>query len=250
MKPAFSQRLPHRLASVQTTFAEYQVWDLMYAGRPARVLYTGERQTAQSGVAVDDNPRLLFDYNNAMYQLAQGVNARRTLIIGGGAFTLPMAIARAISNCEIDVVEIDAALLPIAEQYFGFAKTERLIPIIDDGAQYVAKCSKLYDLIVIDAFLATDMPAAMFARETVRSVAGCVGRDGCVAYNVIAAHEGPQSAGFRGLLHRLGECFESVIVYPAGHGLSLAVAQNLVVVCGDRLPNNIDSFFSQSRLDP
>src|SRR5205085_7261391 len=101
-----------------TALGRYQVIDTVYDGRPARVLYSGDAQAAQSGIATDHRPELLFDYNQRFLELAEGLNPSTVLIIGGGAGTLATALLNMKTITKIDIVEPDSMLTEFAYKYF------------------------------------------------------------------------------------------------------------------------------------
>jgi spermidine synthase len=135
-----------------TSYGHYQVVDMVYDGRSARVLFSGDRRAAQSGVATDDKPDLLFDYNQRMYELVTGIEPRRLLLIGGGMCTLPAALLADMLDIQIDVVELDDELEVVARRYFGIPDSSRLNIIHSDGLAYLASNQNRYDMIIVDAF--------------------------------------------------------------------------------------------------
>src|ERR1700752_3186245 len=89
---SYTVRVIHKTVRFEgeTPYGHYTVVDTTYSNRPARVLYSGrEFRTAQSGIALDDQDEMLFDYNQRFLELARGLEPKRALLIGGGAFTLP-----------------------------------------------------------------------------------------------------------------------------------------------------------------
>jgi hypothetical protein len=60
---------PTTLHKFQTPYGSYKVVDTIYNGRPARMLY-GAKNSPQSGIAFDDSPELLFDYNQRFLEIA------------------------------------------------------------------------------------------------------------------------------------------------------------------------------------
>src|SRR6476469_4412698 len=94
------------LVEGDTQHGHYVVADTIYSGRPARVLYSGNHQAAQSGVAKDDNPDLLFDYNQRFIELVRGLLPKKILLIGGGALSLPKALLEEFPEVSLDVVEL------------------------------------------------------------------------------------------------------------------------------------------------
>ncbi len=230
LQPPLATDLPQLVFDTDTNFGHYQVWDIMYDNRPARVLYSGQRQTAQSGLADDDNPNLLFDYNQRFYELVTGLLPKRLLLIGGGTYTLPMALIAALPMIEIDVVEIDDQLATIAERYFGFAKNPRLQIIHQDGRLFLDQSVSRYDLILVDAFLETQTPDSLTERSAGAVFRQRLAANGIMATNSIASFMGPGSNNLHQRIAELKTIFSSVEVYPAGKGLSLWLPQNLLLV--------------------
>jgi spermidine synthase len=214
-----------------TELEHYQVIDTIYEGRQARVLYSGQRHTAQSGVATDGQSDLLFDYNQRFVELLQSVPAQRLLLIGGGAFTLPIALLSDFPNLAIDVIEIDPGLTAIAERYFGLKPSARLNIITADGADFLQENTEPYDVILIDAFSNASVPASLTSEEAVQTVHRSLTSDGVVAANIISPYYGPNAQLIREQAQLYSQYFKTVDIYPAGRSLfSLWLPQNLVLV--------------------
>jgi spermidine synthase len=214
-----------------TAMEHYQVIDTVYEGRLARVLYSGQRHTAQSGVARDGQPDLLFDYNQRFLELLESVPAKRLLLIGGGAFTLPMALLVNFPDLYVDVVEIDPGLTQIAERYFGLQPSEHLNIIAADGGEFLGHNNQQYDVILIDAFSHSSLPDTLRSEAAVQHVYRSITPDGIAAMNIIAPYYGPNNSLIREQLEHYSVYFRKVETYPAGRALfSLWLPQNLVLV--------------------
>lgn len=213
-----------------TDYAHYQVWDTVYGGRPARVLYSGQRSTAQSGLARDDRPELLFDYSQRMLELAGALQPSRLLLIGGGAYTLPQALLAALPRAYVDVVEIDGGLESIARRFFGLRPDARLRLIRGDGGQYLERNSQPYDLILVDAFVNADIPKTLQSLSAVKEYKRNLTAHGVYAQNIIAAYHGTSAEPLQVLLKDYDMVFPDVRVFPAGLGLPLTMSQNLLLV--------------------
>ena len=221
---------PNQLVfEIDTDYAHYQVWDTIYGGRPARVLYSGERRTAQSGVARDDRPDLLFDYNQRMFELVSGLRPERLLLIGGGAYTLPTALLAALPDLRLDVVEIDSGLDKIATEYFGLRPNPRLRIVHGDGRRYLEQNSEPYDVILVDAFVHADTPSTLQSVGAVQEYKRNLTPHGLFARNVISAYHGPVAAALHQHVRDFEGVFKDVKVFPAGGSLPLYLAQNLVL---------------------
>lgn len=233
-----------------TTYGHYQVIDMIYEGRPARVLFSGDHQTAQSGVALDGKNELLFDYNQRMFELVDGINPGRLLLIGGGMFTLPYALLRALPEILIDVIELDDGLASVAADYFGLTEDPRLSIITDDGFKYLATTNKRYDMILIDAYTHAAAEPALGSPEAIRHLRRNLKPNGVVATNVIAAYFGHRSQHLRQLVHDYEQQFTAVKLFPASHSLSLWLPQNLLLTAQLQAATPVDAHLRFHCLEP
>src|SRR5437870_2257256 len=81
-------------------------------------LYAGNRQSC---VLLRDPARLIFAYTKMMLaSLYLAPRPTKVLILGLGGGTLPAALIRIFPDIEMDVVEVDAAVIRVARQYFDF----------------------------------------------------------------------------------------------------------------------------------
>ncbi len=227
------------LFETQTQYNHYQVRDTVYAGRPARVLYSGDGQAAQSGLARDTNPDLLFDYNQRLLELITGLQSKKVLLIGGGMYTLPTALLLALPEIEIDVIEIDAQLDAIASRFFDFKPGPRLRVQHTDGRTFLDNNQKQFDMILIDAFTHTSIPESLTNPSAAQAVKKNLATNGVVAINVISSYFGQRSDTIKRLAIAYETVFPAVDIFPASHGLSMWLPQNFVLVAHQkRLPLN------------
>jgi len=217
-------------------YGHYIVADTIYAGRPARVLYSGQHEAAQSGAARDDKPELLFDYNQRFMELVTGLEPKRVLLIGGGAFTLPKALMEAWPSLELDVVELDPLLLPLARRYFDFKPTKRVQVFQTDGADFLQQTSEVYDLIMIDAFTHTTVPATLQSRAAASQFRDHLRPGGVVAMNCIATYHGLRSAVLQRQISAFRTAFSRLEMFPASPDQSLWLLQNFIVTAHNTGP--------------
>jgi spermidine synthase len=212
-----------------TGLERYQVVDKIYNDRPARILYSGNRDSLLSGVALDDKSELLFDYNERFMELIRGLRPSHVLVIGGGAFTLPKAVNKEFPAISLDVVELDPELYEIAKKYFDYKPGKRTRVFIGDGARFLERLKKKYDLIIIDVFINTVIPPSFQTESLARNLRRALHKDGLAAMNIIASYHGLNSAILRRLAAVLRTEFQSLRLYPADHGRSLWLPQNFVI---------------------
>jgi len=232
-----------------TQYAHYQVWDMLYDGRPARVLYSGQRQAAQSGIARDSRSDLLFDYNQRFLELVSGVLPTRLLLIGGGMYTLPMALLPILPSLTIDVVELDADLDAIAARFFNLKPDHRLRIIHADGRDYLDHNTTLYDMILIDAFTHTAPPDSLVSAEAVAQYKRSLKDDGIAATNIISALQGRGADDLKRLAKAYKMDFRQVDIFPATQLLSPWLSQNLVLVAQAGHSRPITSYLRHPPLD-
>lgn len=212
-----------------TEYGHYQVIDTLYDGRLARVLYSGNRQAAQSGIATDGKADLLFDYNQRLFELITNVMPKRLLLIGGGACTLPQALLAALPELTIDVVEIDSGLTHLAHRFFGLQPSARLRVFHTDGRAFLASHPEKYDMILVDAFTHTAIPRQLKTVQATSALHTHLGVSGMVAMNIISAYSGSSSYVLRELYAAYCQVFDSVDIFLASRGYNLWLPQNFIL---------------------
>jgi spermidine synthase len=136
--------------------------------------------------------RLVFEYTQMMLgALYLQPNPRDVLIIGLGGGTLPRTLEKLLPQAQIDVVEIDPAVVRVAQQYFSFQADERVRVTVEDGRAYVRRMlrtsSKRYQLIMLDAYEREYIPEHMLTREFLSEVRSLLTPDGIVAANTFSS---------------------------------------------------------------
>jgi spermidine synthase len=146
------------------------------------------RQSCQD---LHDPDRLVFEYTRMMLgALYLDPQPHDVLILGLGGGTLPHTLEKLLPQSQIDVVEIDPAVVRVAQQYFGFAPDARMHLTVSDGRAYVRRVlrgSKRYDLIMLDAYDRVYIPEHMLTREFLQEVRGLLKPGGIVAANTFSS---------------------------------------------------------------
>lgn len=212
-----------------TQYNHYIVADVIYHGRMSRVLYSGSQDAAQSGMALDGKPGLLFDYIQGFMDLLTGLRPQSVLLLGGGAFTLPTALLAALPEIRMDVVELDGELVDIAGRFFEFRPTDKTSVHVSDARTFLEKNTHSYDAIVVDVFTHETIPDNLLTTDAVTALRKSISRNGVIAFNVIASLDGRDSAVLYRLVENLQAEFASVQVFPAAAGIASWTAQNFIV---------------------
>jgi len=115
---------------------------------------------------------------------------RSVLIVGLGGGTLPRILTKILPEVRIDVVEIDPAVVRVAQQYFSFTPSERTRVIEADGRVYVKRAireKRQYDLVMLDAFDHEYIPEHLLTQEFLREVKTLLAPGGVLAANTFSS---------------------------------------------------------------
>lgn len=157
----------------------------------------------------------LFTY--MLHELARGyrTNLQDVLCIGLGVGIVPMQFAR--ENIRVDVVEINPAVVPLAQRFFDL-EPERLQLTIDDGRHFVNRCTRRYDAIVLDAFLGDSSPSHLMSREAFSAMRRLLKPGGVLVLNSFGATESGRDFFTASLNKTLKAVFRSVHIHGTGNG--------------------------------
>lgn len=215
----------------KSQYGNYRVVDTIYDGRQARVLY-GDDDSAQSGMATDDDPELLFDYNQRFLEILMSKRPKKLLVIGGGAFMLPIAAHRQFFDMIIDVVEIDPALVNISYDYFDLPHDKRMRVHVDDGARFIARTEERYDMIIIDAFSGYSVPPHLFTPDAIEHYQKHLTTDGIVGVNFISEYKAGRPSLAHELVVSFRETFSHTSLYQADTDYAEGEHQNFLLIAG------------------
>ncbi len=181
---------------------------------------------AETCYLLADPDHVAFDYTRMMIAaLLVQPRPGRILVIGMGGGTLGRAFASLLPDARIDNVEIDPAVVRVANDYFGFQATERLRVHIADGRDFVRQAiqrGERYDLVMLDAFDDTYIPAHLITREFLLMVREVLAPDGVLAGN---------TAGTSALSERermtYASVFGDLLEFPAHNRIIMATRGDL-----------------------
>ncbi len=221
---------PHRsvLHIESSKYGTYRVVDAIHNGRSARLLY-GADNSLQSGVALDDDPELLFDYNQRFLEMIMSHEVRKILVIGGGTCTLPTAAFQLFPKLTIDVVEIDGLLIDLAYRFFGLPHSPRLRVHVDDAVGFLEGTNERYDIIIIDAFFGHTVPPSLLQPSTVEEYCRHLADDGIVAINFISEYKQQQSSLAHEVVASFSEVFPHTAVFQSDPDYAEGEEQNFIL---------------------
>ena len=157
--------------------------------------------------------------------------ARNCLLIGLGGGAMVRFINHHFPEVQLDVVEIDPAVVSVAAEFFGTKEGPQTRILVADGLDYLARASQTYDLILVDAHLdpgkqtdAAGHPLTLQSEAFFQSVERRLNRGGVVMFNSLAGAES------RRYLQGIRKAFGAVHTYePPGSGNMIAFAAPLAL---------------------
>lgn len=205
----------------RTKFGHAVIFDSEDADKtPIRLLNVGG--VYQSVCYVDDD---LWTQAACLYHrsfaeaIAKRGGAERVLVLGGGGFSLPKHLIAEFPRMQVDVVEIDPAIIDIAREKFFLDRLEklageRLRVVCDDGWAFVRASEKPYDVIVNDAFSGKRPLGPMATDEGAQVVAEHLSPGGLYLANIRSSLEGGKSANLDEAKTAFKKVFAHVYLVP------------------------------------
>jgi spermidine synthase len=136
--------------------------------------FTKQSTARQTCVSLKNPDHLVFDCSKMMLgALYLQPQPDKILIIGLGGGTLPSTLSRILPNAKIDTVEIDPAVVRVAQKYFDFHITSMMNVSEEDGRVFIKRAIRKgvnYDLIMLDAFDHEYIPEHLLTQEFLREV--------------------------------------------------------------------------------
>ena len=135
-------------------------------------VHRGDRN--ETCMMLDDPSRLVFDYTRMSFAgLLLQQAPQSILVIGLGGGSIPMTFADLFPSAQIDVIEIDDAVVKVAKEYFQFNESQNMRVFVGDGRPFIKRAGlrgEKYDYIVLDAFSGDYIPEHMLTREFLEEV--------------------------------------------------------------------------------
>lgn len=149
--------------------------------------FSRQSGTQQSCFSLKNPQTLLFECNKMMLgSLYLNPAPRKILMIGLGGGTLVSAVSRILPQAEIDMVEIDPAIVRVAKEYFNFQPSPKVRVTIMDGRVFVKRAmerGEKYDLVMLDAFGEVYIPPHLMTAQFLNEVKQVLAHDGVVVAN-------------------------------------------------------------------
>lgn len=186
-----SDASPRRIHSERSLYRNIVVTE--DAGRRCLKFTVRREEHDQSCQYVADPQRLVFPYARMMFaSMLANPRPRRVLMVGLGGGSIPTVLQRLAPGASVDVVEIDDAVVRVAERFFRFRQTDTMKVSVVDARVFVKRAlqrNQRYDLILLDAFTGDYIPEHLMTKEFLLECRQLLTPDGVLAANTFAVSE-------------------------------------------------------------
>ena len=155
--------------------------------------------TWNNGELVLDSKNTNYSYGSLQRILRKGLkyigferirNFESVLVLGvAGGSVIKTLVDEIKFKGQITGIEIDAAIIEIANDYFKLDQIPNLEIINDDAFEFVLKTKYHYDLIIIDIFQDTTMPNFLFEDFFINRLHSLLNVNGFILFNTMVIVE-------------------------------------------------------------
>jgi len=155
--------------------------------------------TWTDGKLVLDSKNTNYSYGSLQRILRKGlkiigfekIKTMNTILILGvaGGSVIKTLVDEINFKGKITGVEIDKAVIEIANDYFHLNKIQNLEIIIEDASEFVLKTEVKFDLIIIDIFQDTIMPDFLFEKNFINRICHLLNSKGFVLFNTMVLNK-------------------------------------------------------------
>jgi len=144
------------------------------------------------------------------------------LQVGLGAGSVTKFLHRHRPQARITVVEIDAAVVRVAQEHFRLPEEgARLRIVVRDATEYLAAVKRRFDFIVLDGFDAQGRAGMLDSEPFYHECRRCLGGEGFLSVNLLT-----RTRGVKASVDRLRRTFDGrvVVLPPSEAGNTVAIA--------------------------
>lgn len=172
---------------------------MVMEGQDFRCMTFDRRNLFQSCMRKDDPNALALEYTRGLLAGLRLLERppKNGLLIGMGGGSIPKAVMQHWPDMQLDVVELDRAVVQVAKDWFALEPNAQLTITVQDARAFVRqriRQGQRYDFIMLDAFDQDYIPEHLLTVEFLEQVRQLLGPGGVVAANTFAqgrlqAHE-------------------------------------------------------------
>jgi spermidine synthase len=142
----------------------------------------------QSSMRLDDPYALEFGYTRKIMAFLLFLpRPRNVLMLGLGGGSLAKFCHRQLPETRITVVESDATVLGLRDQFLIPPDDERFRVVLDEGAAYLRRATGDFDAILVDAFDKDGCAPTICSPQFYVAAHGALAREGLMVSNIVGA---------------------------------------------------------------
>jgi len=212
-----------RLEQVFRTNSNFGQLQVVQDRDDGRLFYLNDYLTQNTYDPATKQSTSMFSY--LLHGLAQAYAPRvdDALCIGLGVGIVPMQLAH--EGARVDAVEINPAVVPLAQRFFDFDPALVHV-VVADGRQYLNETEKQYDAVVLDAFLGDSSPSHLMSREAFAAIRRVLRPGGVLVINSFCDFDRGRDFFGGSLDKTLRTVFRTVRIHASGNGNVFFVASD------------------------
>jgi len=185
----------------------------------------GELYCYENGLLIASPADVITREETVHYAMIQHPHPEKVLVISGGLSGITREIFK-YGNVSIHYVELDPALITIAQHFTPYLKDPRIRIITADARRYIKTTSATYDMVIMD--LPDPVNAQVnrcYTDEFFRSLKAIMNRGGVYSFSLTSSADylGEESRLLKGnILHTLRRHFSQVIMIPGAKDYFIA----------------------------
>lgn len=217
------------LYSKNGVYEKITITDGTYNGRPARFLF--QDRSASGAMYLDGND---LAYNYTKYYTLYDIftpNPERSLVIGGGAYSIPKALLSSLPHAQVDALEIEPSLVELGHEYFELpTNNPNLKTPIADGRRFLNDTQDNYDYIFSDVYSSYySIPMHFTTREFFQLAHDKLNDNGVFIANIIGSLEQREPSFLWSEVRTMQAVFPNVYLFAVDSPDNSGV-QNLILV--------------------
>lgn len=224
---------------IDTQYSRVFIQESIYKNQETKFLLLNGY--VNSGMTIDKPNELLFEYTQ-FFDIMQYYNPqfKRVLLFGGGGFSYPKHFQEKFPNIHLDIVEIDAQLTQISQNYFTFKKTDNTTIYNEDARYFLQQEHPKYDAILYDVLTSPlSIPFHLTTQETFKEVSNILADNGLLILNLLGDLNGKSARFIESEFLTLTSVFPTVLTFSAQEK-NVNGLQNYMMVAFKKEPTNLN----------
>ena len=186
LPPVHADKVIHREKSLYRNILVTQ-----QAERRCLAFSVKRQRRNQTCMNIDRPRQIVFPYVRMTFAgLTANPEPKEMLMIGLGGGTIASTLMELYPDLKMDLVEVDEAVVKVAQQFFNFYPNAMTNVVIVDGRVFVRRALRIdrrYDLIILDAYNGDYIPEHLMTKEFLSDVKALLTPNGILVANTFAS---------------------------------------------------------------